>query len=129
MMITKKDRRIIRYASRILDKSFHPDYHMCAILTKSNKILSIGINRKAPKKHYVPNNVGEIGRHAEIDCLHLVSKEKTKGTILYVLGRTAAKNYIKSKPCSSCFKIIKDMNISKVVYHGIDGTLYKIKVN
>lgn len=127
-MLSQRDKKIKRFAEKFLLKSTHPDYLFCAVLVKSNKIISYGINRKSPKPFYVASGVGEIFLHAEVDCLHMVDRDILDNTTLYIIAKSKAGNYIKTKPCTSCMKQIEKSGIKRIVYQEIDGSLIRIKV-
>lgn len=129
MDLTSKDKKFIKFTSRLIDKSLHIRYKMAAILVRGSNIVSIGINRQSPKPFYIKNDVGERGLHAEVDCLRMVSRKTTRGSTLYIQGRTAAGNTITSKPCNSCIEHLKRMKIRNIVYTNIHGELVKEKIN
>ena len=119
---------IVKKAESLLERSNHPKYKLGAVLVKSGNILSTGINRIGPKPFYVPNNLGEITIHAEVDCLHMVDRKVSNNSTLLVTGRTVAGNYMLTRPCKSCMVQIRKMGIKEIVYQTNSGDFIKERI-
>lgn len=128
--MNQRELRLMNLAKDLTSLSSHPNYHLAALLVKSNKVVSKGINRLAPKPHFVKRNKhgGDMGKHAEVDCLMFLDKSVTKGCSLYVAGRSKAGNLLLTIPCGSCMLVIRKMGVKKVYFHDTLGNLGMIKL-
>lgn len=115
-MITKKDIKRMRLAEKIAQISNHYRYKFGCILYKSNRVISMGVNKEnsAPKSWVKkrPN----MNLHAEISTILGLTKDQTKQTTLYIYGTTAKGNSIVSKPCECCLQALDKMQVKRVVY-------------
>lgn len=120
--------KIVDSNQTLLDKSKHPWYTLGCLLIKHGRVIKRGSNSLSSKPFYAPEGPGKLGRHAEISCLHMLSRDITKGATLIVLGKTKAGNQITTRPCSSCYKHIQKMGIKRIVYQDINGNLIEERI-
>jgi deoxycytidylate deaminase len=128
-MITSKDLRHQKQARNLLKFSMHSKYKMVAVLVKGPNTLSCGINKEfsAPKK-FVKKTHPKMNLHAEVDCLCGVPRETAAGKTLYIVGQTKAGSPMLTKPCSSCYALILNMRIKRVVFETKAGELEEMKL-
>lgn len=107
---------MMNLAEKILKHSNHKKYLMGAVVVKSGRILSTGINKMAAPKRYTRPHRPMMHLHAEIDALAGLSKEATKNAILYINGKTAAGSDMTTKPCKTCSEFAAIMGIRRIVY-------------
>lgn len=105
-----------------------PRARMASALVKSNKIISIGINRKKsdPLQAKYGKNKDAIFLHAEIHALKNALREydveELKDTVLYIcrvkrLNQHSMKwVWGMAKPCEGCSRAIAEFGIRNVVY-------------
>jgi len=84
-------------------------------LIKGGCLISAGVNKTAAPKRFTPQREG-MHLHAEIDCLVNIDRDKSKNAVMYVAGKTAANNLMKTKPCKECQQFIGKMGVKRVVY-------------
>lgn len=100
--------RQLKWFSRALKKSKnskHPKQKMAALVVKSGRVLAMAVNGK------------RTGRHAEVRAV--AQDRDFEGATIYVarLGKGI------SKPCRSCFLLIKQAGIKKMVFVDEDNRL------
>jgi deoxycytidylate deaminase len=105
-----------------------PKARLAAALVKSNKIMSIGINRKKtdPLQAKYGKNKESIFLHAEINCIKNALREydveDLKNATLYIcrVKRSGQKTnkwvWGLAKPCEGCSRAIVEFGIKNVVY-------------
>ena len=108
---------------------------MAAALVKSNKIISIGINRRKtdPLQTKFSKNPHAIFLHAEIHAIKNALREYSlsdiKGSIMYVCRvkrpSTYATNFIwgSACPCIGCRRGIAEFGIRNVLFTCDDGSI------
>lgn len=90
--------RWIEVAHKLSFKSRHADYQMAAVIVRGGQVLSAATNG------------ARTGRHAE---LRAIARDKDyKGATIYVMRS----NRRISKPCRTCFNLIKESGIAKMVF-------------
>jgi len=136
---SSKDMKFFELAGRLSSKSNIHSKHGC-IITKGGKIVSGGFNHtKNNLSFMIKSNKKIISTlHSEIHALtNLLLKNKkkmkknnTKYNLYVVRISPNGGNYLNSKPCSNCIKILKDNNyIDKVYYSGGGGIFKMSKIN
>lgn len=98
-----------------------------AFLIKSNRIYKIGTNKKRthPETSKHPYHEGEVGIHAELDCILKSDKEDLSGYKMLVLRIDRNGKLAMSRPCPGCQSVIKQFNISEVWFSNKDCNIIK----
>lgn len=116
-----------------------------AVIVKDNVIISTGYNG-APrgiencidlskcirKEQNIPS--GERYElceavHAEQNAVINAPPERMKGAAIYIAGFEENKSFASGKPCKLCERMIRNSQITEVVYLKNDGNLEKIKIS
>lgn len=116
----------MKLARKVANLSSHRKYRYGGIVVKSNRLISVGVNKDAAPKRFVKAYRSNLALHAEVSAILNVPKESTKNATFYLFGETAAGNGINSKPCKSCMSALDSMGIKRVVYED-KGQLKEIK--
>jgi len=66
--------------------------------------------------------------HAEQNAIINASPERMKGAVIYIAGFEEDKSFAAGKPCKLCDRMIRNAQISEVVYLDSDGEIKKIKI-
>lgn len=109
--------RWIKRAGRIAAVAYDGQHALGAVVVRGGSVLSVGANRPRQKLH--PDVVRHIPHDAWSYCAEEVALRQIvdgKGATLYVARVTPGGNYGLAKPCEKCQSLIKEKNISKVVY-------------
>ena len=113
-------------AFKTAELSKHPRYLFGALVVKGGNVLSIGVNSlNAPKRFFKPHR-DNMHLHAEVAALCGISKDRSKGSTLYLGGLSAAGNEVNTMPCKTCLKAIDTMLIKRVVYSD-NGQIKELK--
>lgn len=116
-----------------------------AVIVKDNKIISTGYNGSASGE---PNccDTGECVReklniphgeryelcvavHAEMNAIINADPEKMKGATIYICGTDVEANkLVKSNPCLMCERVIKNAQISNIVYLNENATIVHVQL-
>lgn len=64
--------------------------------------------------------------HAEQNAIINAPPERMKGSTIYIAGFEEDRSYAVGKPCKLCDRMIRNAQISEVVYLDKDGALQKI---
>lgn len=113
--LSKKDTAYLSMATYMASLSKARRKHG-AVIVKGGSVLATGFNKD--RNH--PNNVSEehikdyCSVHAEVDAMKKAGA--TKGATIYVARVNSFGNQMMSRPCSRCYKKIKQSGIKKVVY-------------
>lgn len=99
-----------------------------AFLIKSNRIYKIGTNKKRthPETSKHPYHEGEVGIHAELDCILKADKEDLSDYKMVVLRIDRKENLTVSKPCPGCQSLISQFNIKEVWFSDKSGNIIKL---
>ena len=130
MTLTKKDKAYFNVAKEVSKLSDFPRIHIGCVAVYRHKIISSGYNalRGDPiQKRYniyrftddTPASV-----HAEVICLKpLIGREDInfKYVDLYVYRQYKNGELAMSRPCDSCFKLIRDLGIRNIYYTNSGG--------
>jgi len=129
---------IFTVKQRVLDKANQIARSLCptnreirtshiAFLIKSSIIQKIGINKKrthpATKSH--PYHEGNVGIHAELDCLLKMDKEDLSGYSMLVIRVDNNGKLNMSKPCKGCQSLLQQFNVKEVWYSDSKGQIVK----
>jgi deoxycytidylate deaminase len=99
---------------KLKKNSNHPVHQVSAVIAKKNQIISIGFNKyKTHTKSLHPWHY----LHAEADAiLKIKDLTKLKGSDIYIYREHRNGTPALSKPCESCFKMIKKYDIKNIFY-------------
>jgi len=115
-----------------------------AVIVKDNVIISTGYNG-APrgiencidlnKCIRIEQNIPSGERyelceavHAEQNAVINAPPERMKGAAIYIAGFEDDKSFANGRPCKLCERMIRNSQITEVVYLKNDGSLEKIKL-
>lgn len=116
-----------------------------AVIVKDNVIISTGyngaprgiencidLNKCIRKEQNIPS--GERYElceavHAEQNAVINAPPERMKGAAIYIAGFEEDKSFANGKPCKLCERMIRNSQITEVVYLKNDGNLEKIKLS
>lgn len=114
--MSKRERYYLSLAIQEARRHRHNNrYHLCAIIAKGSRIISIGFNSyKTHPKSPMPYHL----IHAEIDALIGIDQEKLKGTTMYVarVGYKRRSRICMSKPCKYCQSVILRSGVRRVIF-------------
>lgn len=106
-------------------------FHLCAVLVKGGRILSVGFNRRTPNglslHHCTRLNLCLETTHAEVDAiLRARANHDLNGAKIFVV-RIRSKGshhgtFGKARPCKLCQKILADYGIKRAIYTIDDDT-------
>lgn len=100
-------------------------YRLNAVLIRGGSVLAEGTNQPADTSSFRvvnPKAPEWMGIHAEIDCLRRATPEQIEGSTLFVGGVKPSGGLIVTKPCQYCEEILRDSELSAVVWHTAWGT-------
>jgi deoxycytidylate deaminase len=104
--------------ARTLSKhSDHPHHKLGAVITRGNKIISLGYNKN---KTHTKSNHSWKRLHAEITAI-IKAKQDISGCSIYVFRETKQGQPAMARPCSSCMEAIREAGIKRVYYSSNDG--------
>ncbi len=116
---------LINIASKIAQLSQHK-FQIGAVLVKGKRIISFGVNKYKSHPKQINPHTKEQGSsiHAELDCLIKAPYQMISGSSIYV-ARLLRGNGVHGycRPCSSCISILKEYQVSKIIYT-LEGTGY-----
>lgn len=92
------------------NRSTHKKHQMAAVIVRGGAILSWATNKSSR------------GDHAEKRAIHRT--KDLKGSTIYIARRTGRT----SKPCSSCFELIKNSGIKEVVFINEENEIVKYAI-
>lgn len=100
-----------------------------AFLIKSNVIHKIGTNKKRthPETSKHPYHEGEVGIHAELDCILKSNKEDLSDYKMIVLRIDRNENLTMSKPCLGCQSVLSQFNIKDIWHSDKNGNITQLK--
>jgi deoxycytidylate deaminase len=127
-MITSKDVARMKITMKALCSSKCPRYLMSSALFKGGRLVSIATNSSGPPAFFLKKKRENMSRHAEVRCLFGLSKEETKGSTLYICGKTTNDTLILTRPCPSCYDLVKAHKIKRIVYMNKAGELIEERV-
>lgn len=124
-MISKTNRAYFRAAEAVSKLSSYPRHKVGCVVVKGHRIISSGCNSKdrccsiqakLDTEKYGVKCPGRV--HAEIAALLPFFRNKIdlSGASIYVFRKHRDGTLAMARPCSSCQKIIKALNIRKVFY-------------
>ena len=107
-----RHQRLLSLAKKLSLKSNHHTHIHGCVIAKGNKVLGTGFNTL--KTHPAsPHNWKSI--HAEFMAV-LSANFNVRGATVYVFRQQKDGSPAMSRPCSSCWKYLKDQGVKNVVY-------------
>lgn len=120
-MLTKKDSKainsLLRYAKNVLQN--HPEFvprRMHFALAVNKKKYVYGHNSYNQKKEFQENHK-HLTPHAE----SFVLKHLNEIRALYVIRINSEGDFLLSKPCLECYKLIKDKKVKSLIFSVYKG--------
>lgn len=112
-LFLKMKTKFFKLAEKLAQKSDHPDHKHGAVLVRKNTVIGIGFNQL--KTH--TKSLNEFNMiHAEFSAILNSGLEDFSDCELYVVRKRKNGELANSKPCNSCFRMLKSLEIEKVFY-------------
>ena len=100
------------------------EYHLCAIIVKGGKVLSVGYNKQATNsfvEHFTDRVRGMrdycLSTHAEMDAvLKARSKTDLRGSKIYVARVRRNGELGMARPCSICQTVLHSYGVKRAYY-------------
>ena len=88
-----------------------------AVIVKSNRVLSIGVNKFRNHPDIIPESfIKQVcSVHAEVDALKKIGYDAKNATI-YVARVNNQNKPMMSRPCNNCYTTIRESGIKNIVY-------------
>jgi deoxycytidylate deaminase len=120
-----REARIVNRLVNIADGSTMCFRHSAA-LVKGGKVYSIGKN----SDRACINGNAVTSTHAEVDAiLNSLKMGIVPSGDIWVIRYQRSGVLGKSRPCSSCLKVIRQFNIARIFYSWDDGEIIKVKTS
>ena len=113
--LSNRDRRYLNLAKNVAMSSSERMMHG-AVIVKSNRVLSVGINKFRNHPDIIPEEQikTSCSVHAEADALRKI--KDARGATIYVARINRRGKQRLSRPCDNCYKAIKEAGINKIIY-------------
>lgn len=105
--------KFLKLLQKLKNLSDHPVHKMSCVIAKKNRVVSIGFNKC--KTHTSSKHQYQM-IHAELAAILDNKFADLKGCIAYVYREDKAGQAACSKPCDSCFQILKEAKVKKIGY-------------
>ena len=116
--------RFLQQAKKIANLS-NERFKVGAIVTKGNRILGLGVN--VNKTH--PKSNGRFKTlHAEHSAILDAGLNELQGSTVYVFRSTKDTLPANSKPCPSCYKLLKEAGVKEVYFSLPEFPYYGVEV-
>lgn len=114
--LSNKDRRFLNLARNLASSSSQRMKHG-AVVVKSNRVLSTGVNKFRNHPTIIPEEMikESCSTHAEIDALKKIRYDAKNATIYVARVNNQGRDMI-SRPCNNCYVAIKQSGIKDIVY-------------
>ena len=100
------------------------EYRVGAVLYNGNTIISRAFNEYKPLGYATKYfEHGEPTRHAELGCMHNISREVLRGCTILVVRLSAKGELVSAKPCKACMRAMQEKEIKKVYFTTYTGQL------
>lgn len=109
--------KFFQLARNIAKHSDHPAHQLGAVITRGNKIISLGFNKN---KTHTKSNHAWKRLHAELSAIIKARQDLTNCSI-YVYRETKNGDLGMARPCPSCMEAIKESGITQVYYSTPQG--------
>lgn len=113
--LSNRDNIMLARTMRLAAKS-HMAHKHAAILYKSGRVLSFGVNSGRNSHPTMEINRKDYTYHAEINAIRLVDKPTLQGATLYVARINKTGEPLLSLPCRNCIIELRSAGIKRVVY-------------
>jgi dCMP deaminase len=99
-------------AKTLSKHSDHPQHKLGAVITRGNKVVSIGYNKN--KTHTKSNHCWKR-LHAEISAI-IKARQDLTGCSIYIYREKKDGSFGLARPCHTCMLAIKEAGITKAHY-------------
>lgn len=106
-------------AKSISKHSDHPHHKLGAVISKGNRVISLGFNKN---KTHTRSNHNWKRLHAEISAI-IKAKQDITNCYIYIYRETKDGQIAMARPCCSCMQAIKEAGIKKIFYTSSEGFL------
>lgn len=111
--------------------------HVAAVIDSSNRIVNIGVNKVKSDPFQLVNSLSRktlehpeyqyTFPHAECSALKGLDKDMMKHCSIFVIRvDPETGNLMESKPCPGCMRLIKKMDIGRIIHSTKEGLLSEI---
>lgn len=109
--VSCKDFSFLRFASKVASLSDHHRFRLGAVVVKSGRVLSQGVNvtKKGPETPPFRESI-----HAEVNAMRGVNG--LDGSTVYVARLNSSNDLALAKPCEYCVNHMLSNGIKKVVF-------------
>jgi hypothetical protein len=113
--LSNKDKRYLKLAVNTALSSKERRKHG-AVIVKSNRVLSIGVNKFRNHPDIIPEPFIKqaCSVHAEVDALKKISD--ARNATIYVARVNNQNKPMMSRPCNNCYSAIREAGIKNIVY-------------
>jgi deoxycytidylate deaminase len=113
--LSNKDKQYLKLAKNAALSSKERRKHG-AVIVKSNRVLSIGVNKFRNHPDIIPEPLIKkvCSVHAEMDALNKI--KDAKNATIYVARINRFGNPMLSRPCNNCYYAIREAGIKHIVY-------------
>lgn len=131
MKIKGRHRRYIGLASRIAEDSSFDMFRHGALLVKGGTVLNWSANHNKIHRwaqRFRNYGCGHATHHAELGAILGMSRDKTKGSDVYVIRLSKSGKLMLSKPCQMCEDLLRYVGVKRVFYSVDENTIecYKL---
>lgn len=115
--LSKKDRAYLRVAVALAKTSQCNDKHG-AVIVAGGRVIATGVNHKRNDPDRVSDfdKLYGLSTHAEHAALKLINYFVQHNATIYVARVNKQGKEMFSRPCNSCYKLLVEYGIKKVVY-------------
>ena len=110
-------KRFFDLAKSISVHSDHPQHKLGAVITRGNRIISLGYNKN---KTHTKSNHNWKRLHAEISAI-IKATEDLNNCSIYIYRQKKDGSLGMARPCVTCMLAIKESGIKKICYSTENG--------
>jgi deoxycytidylate deaminase len=128
-----KIQSLIQLAGKVAEQSSHAQFKHGAVLVRGGNVINVASNDSrfcsfAERFNSNKNKYGTL--HAELRVILGIDKCVTQGAMIVVvrLDNNNENDYMMSKPCSMCQKVMQFVGIKKVAFSAGDGFVCQIRL-
>jgi len=113
--LSNRDKQYLKLAKNAALSSKERRKHG-AVIIKSNRVLSIGVNKFRNHPDIIPESLVKTSCsvHAEVDALNKI--KDARGATIYVARINNFGKSMLSRPCNNCYSAIRESGIKHIVY-------------
>ena len=113
--LSNRDKRYLKLAVNAALSSKERRKHG-AVIVKSNRVLSIGVNKFRNHPDIIPEPfIKQVcSVHAEVDALKKIGD--ARNATIYVARVNNQNKPMMSRPCNNCYSVIREAGIKNIVY-------------